>query len=250
MSVLLVDAGNTRIKWAYLDGGRLSRSRAVALNDVRLNALGRRLFAPARRVKRVVAVSVAGPRVRRALTQAARSAQVPIRFIRTPSRAVGVTVGYTDPWRLGADRFVGLAGARSLFPRVPVCVAGIGTALTVDLLGATGRHFGGAIIPGPKLMVATLLSETHGIRRRAQGGGRRSAGPFGRSTRAAIEEGARYACAAAIDRAVEEGVALTRRRPLAVLTGGGAPEVVTLLKSPCVVVPDLVLKGLAVLAAR
>jgi len=120
--------------------------------------------------------------------------------------------------------------------------------MTIDLITAAGRHRGGVIIPAPGLMVDTLLSSTHGIRRRARGGASGAAGLFGRSTRAAIVQGSRYAAAATIDRAVEEASALLGRRPLVVLTGGEAPAVRTLLRSHCVGVPDLVLRGLAVLS--
>ena len=87
-----------------------------------------------------------------------------------PPRGGGVSVGYPEPWRLGVDRYVGMVGAHQLFPGVALCVVGVGTAMTLDLVGARGRHWGGAIIPAPALMVHTLLASTSGIRRRAQGG--------------------------------------------------------------------------------
>ncbi|HUL19490.1 MAG TPA: type III pantothenate kinase [Steroidobacteraceae bacterium] len=246
--VLLIDAGNTRIKWARCVDGRLGRSRAAAHGSWSAGDFARRLFG-ARTPQQVLVASVAGTRVRAALTQAARRAHVPLEFVRVPRRGGGVTVGYLEPWRLGVDRYAGLVGAHALFAGVPLLVTGVGTALTLDLLGEKGRHFGGAIIPSPALMVQSLLERTQGIRRRAHGGARRAHGPFGRSTRAAITEGARFAAAAAIDRVAGEGALHVGRRPLVVLTGGGAVGVRPLLESPCVSVPDLVLIGLAALAA-
>jgi type III pantothenate kinase len=142
-----------------------------------------------------------------------------------------------------------MVGAHHLFKGVPLLVVGVGTALTLDLLGARGRHFGGAIIPAPQLMVATLLQETSGIRRRAEGGGSSTPGLFARSTRDAIGQGSRYAAAATIDRAVDEAAQLASTRPLVVMTGGQAPLVRSLVRSHCVGVADLTLRGLAVLAA-
>jgi len=159
-----------------------------------------------------------------------------------------VTVGYLEPWRLGVDRFVAAVGAHHLFKGVATCVVGVGTAMTIDLITAAGRQRGGVIIPAPGLMIETLLSHTHGIRRRARGGASGATGLFGRSTRAAIVQGSRYAAAAIIDRAVEEAGTLLGRRPLVVLTGGEAPAVRPLVRSHCVGVPDLVLRGLAVLS--
>ena len=157
-------------------------------------------------------------------------------------------MGYLEPWRWGVDRFVAAVGAHQLFKGVDVCVVGLGTAMTIDLIGRDGRHRGGLIIPAPALMVDTLLASTHGIRRRAQGGAAGRGGLFGRSTRAAVVQGSRYAAAATIDRAVEEARLQLGRRPLVVMTGGQAPAVRPLVRSNSVGIPDLVLRGLAVLA--
>jgi type III pantothenate kinase len=248
MTVLVVDIGNTRIKWARLEGERLARSRAARHSGWGPAQYARRLFGSAPGVERVVVASVAGARVNRALAAAARRAGAAARFVTTRRRAGGVTVGYAEPWRLGVDRFAAAVGAHRLFPSLPVCVVGVGTAMTIDLVGADGRHRGGVIVPAPALMVAALLARTHGIRRRAQGGALGGQGIFARSTRDAIERGARYAGAALIDRAVEEASALFGREPLVVLTGGEAPAVRALLRSHSLGVPDLVLRGLAALS--
>jgi len=247
VSVLLVDAGNTRLKWARLEDGRLAPSQAAVHAGWTAKEYARRLFG--RTPPRYIMVSsVAGPQIRVPLSRAARTHRIPVTFVTTPRRGAGISVGYLEPWRLGVDRYVGLVAAHHLFARLPVLVVGVGTALTLDLVSRTGRHVGGAIIPAPGLMVESLLNETYGIRRRAEGGSRRRTGPFGRSTRDAITEGARYAAAATIDRLVEEGAVRVGRRPLVVLTGGGAPAVRPLIHSHCLGVPDLVLRGLGVLA--
>jgi type III pantothenate kinase len=245
---LLVDIGNSRIKWARCADGELSRSQAAAHAGWGRAGYRRRLFGGRRVPARALISSVASIEVNRALAGAAREAGIPAEFVKVPRRAGGVAVGYLEPWRLGVDRFVAAVGAHALFPRLPVCVVGVGTAMTVDLIGPDGRHRGGVIIPAPALMVETLLARTHGIRRRARGGASGGAGLFGRSTRAGLAQGARYAAAALIDRAVEEARVLIGRRPLVVMHGGEAAAVRPLVQSPCVRVPELVLRGLAALA--
>lgn len=248
MAVLLVDIGNTRIKWARLERGRLAPSRVAAHSSWGPADYRRRLFGRSAVPMRVLISSVAGSKVNRALAAAARRAGVASVFLQVHRRAGGVTVGYAEPWRLGVDRFAAAVGAHALFPELPLCVVGIGTAMTVDFLGADGRHHGGVIVPAPALMVESLLERTSGIRRRARGGGGGRMGLFSRSTRAGISAGARFAAAALIDRAVEETLPLARRRALVVIHGGGAPQVRPLLRSTWVGVPDLVLRGLSVLA--
>lgn len=247
-ATLLVDIGNTRIKWALLNGTHLSKAKAAVHSGWRAGDYARRLFAARRAPGRVVVASVAGPEVNRVFARAARRAGVAAQFVTVPRQGGGVTVGYAEPWRLGVDRFAAVVGAHEILSGVPVCVVGVGTAMTIDLVGADGRHRGGVIVPAPDLMVETLLRQTYGIRRRARGGAAGGRGIFGRSTRDAIERGSRYAAAALVDRAVEEASGLYGREPLVVLTGGDAGAVRPLLRSRCIGVPDLVLRGLAVLA--
>ena len=248
MGVLLVDIGNTRIKWARLDGERLGDRHAAVHSAWHAADYARRVLGRRAPPERMLVSSVAGSKVDSALAAAARAAGTRAQFVTTPRRGGGIRVAYAEPWRLGVDRFVAAVGAHRLFPRVALCIVGAGTALTIDLVGPDGRHRGGAIVPSPELMVETLLSRTQGIRRRAQGGKTGRGRLFGHSTREAIVQGSRYAAAALIDRAVEEAHPLLGRRPLVVLTGGGAAAVRSLLHSACVGVPDLVLRGLAALA--
>ena len=248
MTTLLVDIGNTRIKWARFDGTRLGGPKAAAHSGWRTDDSAHHLFAPSRGIERVVIASVAGSAVNRALTAAARRAGAAPQFVTVARGGGGVTTGYREPWRLGVDRFAAIAGAHEIFNAVPVCVVGVGTAMTIDLVDAAGRHLGGVIVPAPNLMVETLLANTHGIRRRARGGVVGGRGMFARSTRDGIERGARYAAAALVDRAVEEAAPFLEREPLVVLTGGDAAAVRPLVRSRCVTVPDLVLRGLALLA--
>lgn len=252
MNVLLIDIGNTRIKWARFDGKRVGRQSAAVHSGWGGEDYARRVIGSGRALDRILVVSVAGARVNRSLTLAARRARAPApEFVISQRRAGGVTSGYLEPWRLGVDRFVAAIGAYHLSKGRAVCVVGVGTAMTIDLVDAKGRHRGGAIIPAPTLMVDSLLNNTDGIRRRAQGGARGGNSLFGRSTRAAIVQGSRYAAAALIDRAVGEARALVRgRAPLLMLTGGGATTVQPLVRSACLSVPDLVLQGLAALCAE
>jgi type III pantothenate kinase len=200
---------------------------------------------------RIIVSSVAGVEVVRLLVAAARRAEAPKpEFVASQRSAAGITTAYLDPWRLGVDRFVAAIGAHHLACGKAVCVVNVGTAITIDLVDESGGHRGGAIVPGPALMVNSLLTQTSGIRRRAQGGLRGTAGIFAHTTRAAVAQGSRYAAAAVIDRALEEAREQLKTVPLALLTGGGAAAVKPLIRSACVSVPDLVLHGLVVWASQ
>lgn len=248
MSVLLVDIGNTRVKWARLAKGRLGRQRAAAHVGWSGEDFVRRIVGKGRGLERIVVVSVAGARVDRGFAAASRRRTgIAPEFFTSKRRAAGVTTLYTDPWRLGADRLAAAIGAHRLAPRRAVCVVAVGTAITLDLVDARGRHRGGAIVPAPSLMTWSLLAKTNGIRRRARGAPA-TGSFFARNTRAAIEQGARHAAAAVIDRAVGEARAVVGRPPLLLLTGGAVRHLRPLIRSTHTFVPDLVLQGLAVIA--
>lgn len=250
MNILLVDIGNTRAKWAVLRGSRLSAPRALAHRaGADFSALVR---AVPRDVERVIAVSVMGRKFERALATAVR-ARFALRteFVRSTRRAGGVRNAYRDVWRLGADRWVGVIAAHALAGERPALVASIGTALTVDAVTGAGRHLGGAIAAGPDTMISSLLSGTHGIRRRARGarsGAGRGRRLFAADTASALDAGAAFAAAAFVDRACVEARAALGARPVLLLTGGAARALRPYIKSSFRLVPDLVLRGLAVLA--
>ena len=246
--ILLIDIGNTRIKFARLRGttpgpaqAREHRGAATALRAALRSVRG---------VTAIVAVNVAGASFDRALAAEARARGVPLTIIESTRVAGGVRNGYEDTWRLGADRWVGAIGAHAVARGKAVVFANAGTALTVDAVAATGRHLGGAIVPGPAAMIDSLLAGTHGIRRRARGVPARSRVLFASNTASALAAGAAFAAAALIDRAVAEAARRVGGRPMLLLTGGSARALAPHIKSAVRIVPDLVLRGLAVLAGR
>jgi type III pantothenate kinase len=247
VNALLIDIGNSRIKWAVLEGDRLGKAQAAEYAGWRARDFARRVIGKSPNIERILVSNVAADDVSDALAAGARLARAPKpERVSTQRRACGVTIAYVDPWRLGVDRLLAMIAAHHRFPGRPVCAVAVGTAMTIDLVGADGRHRGGAIIPAPTLMVSSLLDGTSGIRRRAQGGGRgRGPALFGRSTRAAVEQGARYAAAAVADRAVSEARALVGQTPKLVMTGGGASALRPLIQTTSLLAPDLVLEGLA-----
>jgi type III pantothenate kinase len=250
---LLVDIGNTRIKWARLVDGQMKKHHAAANGAWTAQQYARRVIGGgwSDPDSRIVVSSVAGEQVRQKLAVAARQAGAPVpEFVTSQRSAAGVTTEYLEPWRLGVDRFVGAIGAHHLASGQPVCVVNVGTAMTIDLVDGGGLHRGGAIIPGPALMVSSLLTQTDGIRRRATGGHSGITSLFARTTRTAIGQGSLYAAAAVIDRAIEEAHAQLGARPLVLLTGGGSKAIRPLIRNTAVSLPELVLHGLAVWARQ
>jgi type III pantothenate kinase len=257
--LVLLDAGNSRIKWArlttaYRRGQRFERRGTLELSALQRGAALTRILRGAGAGVDVRVCNVAGAHAEQLIRTAARAAGASrLHFERSVRSAGGVRNGYRQSWRLGVDRWVALIGARDEHPELPLCLIAVGTALTVDLIDATGQHLGGSITPGPRLMIETLLTRTAGIRRRA--GGRRAledpihaVALFERDTRRGLIAGARFASAALIERALAEARARLGRRTRLLIGGGGADAVLPLLGVRYWRADELVLRGLAVLA--
>lgn len=246
MTELLIDIGNSRIKWAVLGNGRLSEQQASEHAKWTPMDFQRQVLQPSRGVERILVVSVVSEQVNQVITEVAqRTLKITPEYFVSARQVGGVKTRYFEPWRLGVDRFAATIGGFARAKNKAACVVDVGTAMTIDLVGKDGTHHGGAIVPGPELMVRSLLKNTTGIEVRAQGG-KPGKALFARETSAAIEQGALFAAAAVVDRAVTEARKTLRATPLVYLTGGAAKRIHPLLLTAHVSVPDLVLRGLAV----
>lgn len=240
---LLVDIGNSRVKWASLSEGRLGPQFAA---DGRswVEADWRREIERVRPT-RVIAASVGAPQARQALIAATRQAlgREP-GFVTSSAEAAGVRNGYSNPAQLGVDRWLAVIGA---FHRhlAACCVVDAGTALTIDGVDGSGAHLGGFIVPGARLMVDSLLTGTSELADRWSWSGAADLTGFPANTRDAIEQGCLLALAELIEGAAGRLARLAGERPKLVLTGGAASLLAPWLTEPAELVPDLVLQGLA-----
>jgi type III pantothenate kinase len=243
--MLLVDIGNTRIKWATHDGSGLGPQRAEPHAGWSLSDVHQHITASAGIPQRVFISNVSGPRMAALLSHASTQAwgMQPV-FVHATAQAAGVRNAYVEPAKLGVDRWLALIAAHGLV-RGAVCVVSVGTAMTIDAVDAHGQHLGGLITPGPQLMVQSLLGGTSDIAARA-GTLHATDAVLATDTATAIHNGARHALAALIVRASEWVGMQANQTPAVVLTGGACGLVEDLLPWKCHPVSDLVLRGLAI----
>ncbi len=241
--MLVLDGGNSALKWGVWQAGAwqaIGRLPLASLTPDTLAQAWRQLPAPAR----VVGVTVAGAPLVTAVSAWCEQCGYPApEFFTATASACGVRNAYAQPARLGADRWAALAAGHRHYPGA-LCIADVGTALTIDVLAADGRHHGGQIVPGPALLRASLYQATHGI----PDEGVSALAPFGRDTRSAVTSGAWYASAAVIERAYQEAEQLLHAPVQLLLTGGAAQAVLPLLRIPVIHVEHLVLQGVLRLA--
>jgi len=247
--VLLIDIGNSRLKWATLHAGALSEMRAASYANWTRRDVNEQVLGPAGCVEQVLVSNVGGRRIAALVNEAVREPWgIAARFVIPTSWAAGVRNGYADPGQLGADRWAALLGAQAMGVGA-ACIISVGTAMTIDGLDDSGQHLGGLILPGPDLMVASLLGHTSDLAERSRGGATGST-LFADNTRGAIQQGTCHALAALVERAIDAMGAASGTTPAVLLTGGACARIEPYLARPARTVPDLVLRGLAVLAEQ
>ena len=246
--LLLIDAGNTRIKWAVaadtgtVAGGWLASGLVTHADAPALIETWREFH-----ISRVLISNVAGPEIRATLLQLLQQAHASadIRWFESCAAAAGVRSGYRNPQQLGCDRFASAIGARTLYPERALIVATCGTATTVDAIGGDGLFIGGMILPGLGLMAKSLALNTAQLPQ--VGEHIEIVTPFADNTHDAIVSG----CIAAQTGAIEHAVGALEMRHGAVqciLSGGAAAMVAPHLSIPCDRVDNLVLIGLHAVA--
>jgi type III pantothenate kinase len=246
--MLMIDVGNTRLKWRRHDGAALGAGGTVVHRDVAPREWLRDLPADGTRPARVLVANVAGPGVAHALGEwSLANWGLRAEFVHSAARAGGVTSSYAHPETLGVDRWLGMIGAWARVHAPLVCLAA-GTALTVDAVDAAGHHVGGLIVPGYDLMIDALLGRTAEIAPGVARAAPRGEGLFGCNTAAAVDLGARHALAAVAERAVRALAAAVGQAPRVFLGGGDAERLAPLLGVPFEPAPELVLEGLAIVA--
>ena len=239
---LLIDLGNTRLKWATLVKGHMQPGGVFSHVGKPLVPDFRTEWVELARVDAVFVASVIAPAREEELDIFVRERfGVATQFVRSPAAALGVRNAYAEPARLGIDRFLALAAAHAQQPRLQILV-GAGTALTIDALDADGAHLGGLIVASPHLMRTALLAGTARVNP-ADGHYRE----LPNSTADAVVTGALYAAAGAIDRFRATLVQRFGATPALVLSGGGGDEIEPLI-APVERAHDLVLRGLALWA--
>lgn len=241
--ILLLDIGNTRIKWGFLQYDRYCPGSAIAYRAHGLMPLWQAWadIVPTR----VVAANVAGAVVATVLAEGvAQRWGLAVEYPRAVQAACGITNGYREPEQLGVDRWFAMIGAYHLAGDV-TCVVDCGTALTIDALGAGGQHLGGWILPGRQTMQQAVTGATAGVRLEEDFKKAMGHPAFGRDTAAALVHGIDAAMLGSVLQATVLLQERTRRMPVCVLTGGDAPSLLPLLPTGCHHQPDLVLRGLA-----
>ena len=254
MSFLVIDIGNTRLKWGLYahgaPGAELLAHGAVVLEDIdHLWELHWKNLM--HKPEGMLGCVVAGEAIKRRVEeQLVAGWGLAPRWVSASVQGGGVLNGYEHPQRLGADRWAAIIGARQRALRAapddppPVLAVMVGTAVTVDAVDQHGRFLGGLILPGFGLMYRALESGTAGLK--VPTGEVRD---FPTNTSDALMSGGTDAIAGAIERTLRRLHVHTGREPLLMMSGGAVSRLSHVAELPASVVENLIFEGLLTLAA-
>jgi type III pantothenate kinase len=251
MTFLALDIGNTRLKWALYaaphPGAELLEHGAVFLETI--DELAERDWKNLRAPASMLGCVVAGDAVRRRVEAQMELWDIEPHWVVPSAREAGLVNGYDHPTRLGADRWVALAGARARVlaagsPR-PALVVMVGTAVTVDALDASGRFLGGLILPGFGLMLRALEQGTAGLKVPTG-----EVVDFPTNTSDALMSGGANAIAGAVERQARRLQQLTGEEPMLLMTGGAAVKLLPITDLPFETEETLIFEGLLAIQGR
>jgi type III pantothenate kinase len=245
VDVLVLDIGNTRLKWAGFAHGVIVSRGAIFLAE--LEHFVERSGLDRNPPTRVVGSHVANAASKERVERQCAALNVPLSWVASTATASGVSNSYDDPTRLGTDRWAAIVAAwtRGLAPCIVACA---GTALTVDQLDERGIFLGGAIVAGYHAMLGGLAGNTAAL---SVDAGEWTAQPT--NTRDALATGAIDAMVGAIEHGQARLTQRLRERgvtqvPRIILTGGSAYRLLAHLPAGNVVIDSLVLEGVYLLA--
>lgn len=206
---LALDIGNTAVKWATFEGGRLAAGGTWQADSGEwpTETTG---------IERAMACVSGNPAALETLAPTLRCAVATL----GPDTPLPIRLDYKTPATLGPDRIAAACGARALHPDADCLVIDAGTCITVDFLDRQGTYHGGAIMPGIDMSLKALHTFTAKLPLVGIEAGRKAA-VLGRSTEESIVAGTLGAATLAL----AGYVALYReKRPQlqVLLTGGDA----------------------------
>jgi type III pantothenate kinase len=243
---LLVDVGNTRLKWATHRDGRIGEIQSIPHSGSGLAQILQSAWLLMHPPTRVTMSSVVPGTTGTLRTWIRRHWGVPVDEVLVTAEAFGIRCGYSQPAQLGVDRWMAVIGARTL-SEGDLCIVDCGTAITVDGLTRDNHHAGGFIMPGLTLMRSTLAMGTGNL---PDVSGVSCMGPAV-NTRDAILGGTLHATVGGVQNAfcAMRQTLACEHAPKLFLTGGESSQIQPHLEIESIVVPELVFLGLARFAA-
>lgn len=219
---LIVDIGNSRIKVARSESGKISEVSFVE-NLTDLDEL----------IQKADATIISSVRK---LSDFNNKKVV----VLSPTTSVPIQNNYSSPNTLGMDRLAGVVGCNYLYPNTNCLLIDCGTCITYDFIDSTGTYQGGSISPGLTMKFKALNNFTNSL---PLVEGKSDSELIGKTTEESILSGVLNGTIAEMDQIMEEYKAHHSGLKV-ILTGGDGQFFESKLKATIFAQPKIVLIGL------
>jgi len=251
--ILLIDAGNTRVKWNFCNsnfpgsGHFRTESFALTYENGKIPLQLSESLQRSGPIRYAFISNVAGDDIKCQLQSILSVGNdITIKFAQTEASCAGVQCGYPVVENLGVDRWMSLlAAAEHYLGQHVLCIANCGTATTIDFLSTEKQHLGGMISIGADLIRRQLGQNTANLDDVKYNG---EIQLFSRDTINAINSGAKYSVAGMINAAVTDAQRQLNQEVQLLITGGASASIFPLFRKPSMQDKELVIKGLAIVA--
>jgi len=243
--IALLDLGNSRFKLAPLTEGQPGAVIVMQYGHDAVDSVVKALLEM--QPDHVCVASVRGPRFNREFRRSMdRVSGVETKFVGTPESGLGVRIAYRDPTHLGVDRYLSMVAVRKALCTAAV-VLDCGTAVTIDAVDAGGRHLGGLILPGLRMMRRSLNAGAAEINVNERDAAHDL---FTTDTKEGVLAGTTRAMLASLEKISHDMRASMQPPVSTVIDGGDADYLAPFLPDLFIRMPYLVLRGLAVLVTE
>lgn len=245
--LLCIDVGNTNTVLGLYDGDtmiahwRIATDRAKTADEYVLILQGL-LALRGLKLSAITDIALASvvPPLNNALNQLARRHLNIEPLVVTNETETGITIGYSRPEEVGADRIVNAVGVMHKH-RLPAIVVDFGTATTFDVVSKDGVYVGGAISPGLSISTQALFERAARLPRIQIVPPKHA---IGRNTVESMQAGILFGAAGGVDETVRRLSSEIEGDPIVVATGGLASVVAELSQTIDLVDEHLTLDGL------
>ncbi|MDG2087294.1 MAG: type III pantothenate kinase [Arenicellaceae bacterium] len=240
---LLIDIGNSRVKWATHDEASAGAEWFFAEpllhgGDYQacISPLWKELLKPGRVALSCVASSAATSAV---VDRVDSLWGMQVRLLINTETAYDINSNYADR-ELGVDRWLVVIGARSLLEG-NVAIADFGSAVNIEFLTEGSEYLGGMILPGRMLMYQSLAAGTA----MDLGDLAKFDGQLGESTDTVISAGVISALTGALEKSIQFAQKQHKREWRVIITGGDSKMLAPYLSKQYILEPNLVFIGMS-----
>ncbi|MDR3052756.1 MAG: type III pantothenate kinase [Coriobacteriales bacterium] len=251
--LLAVDVGNTQTVLGLYEGAQVRHTWRIATIQadttdellIRLRGLLALAGAGFDAVTDVAIASVVPPLTLQWRAVAKRLTNV-VPLVVSGETDLGLTIDYSNPLEIGADRLADAVAAIALYG-APVVVVDFGTATNIEIVDKTGAFVGGIIAPGLATSAEALFSAAA---RLAKTSIEIPSAVIGKTTQQAVQSGLTYGEIDRIDGLIQRVFDELGYSAPVIATGGLSHRVTNLSKTITHVNDDLTLEGLRLIYQR